>query len=81
MTDTTPERSPCIFCNIVNKLEQTDILYEDEDVCVFQDIKPASKFHILVIPKRHIPDVKCLTSADKDLGKILNLRLTAFNHE
>ncbi|XP_048002797.1 adenosine 5'-monophosphoramidase HINT3-like [Leguminivora glycinivorella] len=62
-----PSRSACIFCNIVNKLENTEILYEDEDVCVFRDIKPASRFHILTIPKRHIEDVKALTAADKDL--------------
>ncbi|XP_030036168.2 histidine triad nucleotide-binding protein 3-like isoform X1 [Manduca sexta] len=66
MTD-QPPRSSCIFCNIVNKLENTEILYEDEDICIFRDIKPASKFHILTIPKRHIEDVKSLTSSDKPL--------------
>ncbi|XP_032528429.2 adenosine 5'-monophosphoramidase HINT3-like [Danaus plexippus] len=61
------QKSSCIFCNIANKLENTEILYEDEEVCVFRDIKPASDYHILTIPKRHIDDVKCLTSADKEL--------------
>ncbi|XP_038220507.1 histidine triad nucleotide-binding protein 3-like [Zerene cesonia] len=61
------EKSSCIFCNIVNKLENTEILYEDDFVCVFRDIKPASKYHILTIPKRHIEDAKALTPADKDL--------------
>lgn len=42
-------------------------MYEDDEVCVFRDIKPASRFHILTIPKRHIEDVKSLTSADKEL--------------
>ncbi|KAJ0184180.1 hypothetical protein K1T71_000603 [Dendrolimus kikuchii] len=67
MSVTTVPRSPCIFCNIINKLENTEILYEDEDVCIFRDIKPATRFHVLTIPKRHIEDVKCLSSADKDL--------------
>ncbi|CAH2064859.1 unnamed protein product, partial [Iphiclides podalirius] len=67
MTDVTVEKSKCVFCNIVNKLENTEILYEDEDVCVFRDIKPASDFHILTIPKRHIEDVKSLTPSDKTL--------------
>ncbi|XP_068627291.1 adenosine 5'-monophosphoramidase HINT3-like [Battus philenor] len=61
------EKSNCIFCNIVNKFEDTEILYEDDDVCVFRDIKPASEFHVLTIPKRHIEDAKALTPADKDL--------------
>ncbi|XP_026317401.1 histidine triad nucleotide-binding protein 3-like isoform X2 [Hyposmocoma kahamanoa] len=61
------ERSPCVFCNIVNKLENTELLFEDDEVCVFRDIKPATGFHVLTIPKRHIDDVKSLTSADKQL--------------
>ncbi|XP_004924193.1 histidine triad nucleotide-binding protein 3-like [Bombyx mandarina] len=67
MSTTPPSKSSCIFCNIANKLEGTEILYEDDEVCVFRDIKPASRFHILTIPKRHIEDVKSLTSADKEL--------------
>ncbi|XP_072946969.1 adenosine 5'-monophosphoramidase HINT3-like [Epargyreus clarus] len=63
----SPERSRCVFCNIANKLEDTEILYEDDEVCVFRDIKPASSYHILTIPKRHIEDAKSLTPADKDL--------------
>lgn len=68
---TTPEaaKSACIFCNIANKLTDTEILFEDEEVCVFRDIKPASKYHVLVIPKRHIEDAKALVPADKELGK------------
>lgn len=62
-------KSPCLFCNIVNNLEDTELLYEDEFVCVFRDIKPASKYHILTVPKRHIEDAKALTTNDKDLGK------------
>ncbi|KAJ2942444.1 hypothetical protein O0L34_g16049 [Tuta absoluta] len=61
------EKSPCIFCNIANNLEDTELLYEDEEVCVFRDIKPASRFHILAIPKTHIDDVKSLDASHKDL--------------
>lgn len=69
MTTAVAENSTCIFCNIVNKVDNTEILYEDEDVAVFRDIKPASRFHILTVPKKHIEDVKALTSEDKELGK------------
>ncbi|XP_026747938.1 histidine triad nucleotide-binding protein 3-like [Trichoplusia ni] len=74
MSEPTPGVSPCVFCNIVNKVERTEILFEDDDICVFPDIKPASKLHVLVIPKRHIEDVKCLTPDDKELiAKMLNV--------
>ncbi|CAH2083383.1 unnamed protein product [Euphydryas editha] len=66
-TNSTAEKSSCIFCNIVNKLENTEILYDDEDVCVFRDIKPASDYHILTVPKRHIDDANSLQPADKEL--------------
>lgn len=69
MSTVASERSSCIFCNIANRLENTEILFEDEEVCVFRDISPATRFHVLTIPKRHIEDVKCLTAADKELGE------------
>ncbi|KAJ8706631.1 hypothetical protein PYW07_012709 [Mythimna separata] len=67
MSTPAAQRSNCIFCNIVNKMENTAIVYEDKDVCVFPSIRPASKFHLLIIPKRHIEDAKRLTPNDKDL--------------
>ncbi|XP_049884406.1 adenosine 5'-monophosphoramidase HINT3-like [Pectinophora gossypiella] len=67
VTEMAVERSSCIFCNIVNKLENTEILFEDDEVCVFRDIKPATRFHTLTIPKRHIDDVKALNKDDKEL--------------
>ncbi|VVC87549.1 unnamed protein product [Leptidea sinapis] len=67
MNSSSSQKSACIFCNIVNKLEDTEILYEDDLVCVFRDIRPATKYHILIIPKRHIDDTKSLKPSDKDL--------------
>jgi histidine triad (HIT) family protein len=43
----------CIFCVIANKLIESKILYEDEQVMAFMDINPASSGHILLIPKEH----------------------------
>lgn len=42
-----------IFCRIINKEVQVDIVYEDENVISFLDINPFVKGHILVIPKKH----------------------------
>lgn len=43
----------CIFCKIVSKEIPSKIVYEDEHYLAFLDIKPLSKGHILVIPKKH----------------------------
>ena len=57
----------CIFCKIANKLTETEIIYEDEKVVAFNDIKPLSPVHILIIPKKHIPSVDHVEIDDKTL--------------
>lgn len=61
----------CIFCKIVRKEIPAEVVYEDEDILAFKDINPVAPVHILVIPKKHIPD---LVSAHEDdamlLGKV-----------
>lgn len=44
----------CIFCNIVNKKIPAKIIYEDQDIIAFNDIKPIATVHFLIIPKIHI---------------------------
>jgi histidine triad (HIT) family protein len=44
----------CIFCQIIAKQLPTDILYEDQFVIVFKDIRPKARVHLLIIPKEHI---------------------------
>ena len=46
----------------------------------FKDIKPASKFHFLVIPKKHIPNVKSLTLSDKEMGRYFRLNKFLANY-
>ena len=41
---------PCIFCN----LRKEDMIYENKYAFVSYDSYPVSKFHSLIIPKRHI---------------------------
>ncbi|XP_052214560.1 adenosine 5'-monophosphoramidase HINT3-like isoform X2 [Dreissena polymorpha] len=51
----------CIFCKITRKEDQkTELLYDDERVSVFRDIRPATPHHYLVASKEHIPDAKHL---------------------
>ena len=46
--------SDCIFCKIARG-ELGALIYEDEKVAAFRDVKPMAKVHILIVPKEHIP--------------------------
>jgi histidine triad (HIT) family protein len=56
----------CIFCKIINKNINADIVYEDEKVLGFKDINPKAPFHILIIPKKHIAGVLDIHSSDSE---------------
>jgi histidine triad (HIT) family protein len=47
----------CIFCKIVRKEAPASIVYEDELVLAFMDIRPVSEGHTLVIPKKHYVNI------------------------
>lgn len=57
----------CIFCKIVNKSLSAEIVYEDEKILAFNDIKPLAPVHILIIPKKHIHSVDHVEIEDKTL--------------
>lgn len=64
MTDRDPD---CLFCRIVAGEIPSDRVHEDDDVIAFRDIAPRAPTHVLVIPRRHIPDAHALTESDADL--------------
>jgi histidine triad (HIT) family protein len=53
----TTENLTCVFCRIVRKEAPASILYEDDSVLVFLDIRPLNEGHTLVIPKKHYETV------------------------
>ncbi|XP_028134848.2 adenosine 5'-monophosphoramidase HINT3 [Diabrotica virgifera virgifera] len=56
----------CIFCKIIAGDAPADILFQNEELVVFRDIKPESKHHFLVVPKKHILNVNSLqTNEDR----------------
>lgn len=63
------KKMSCIFCDIINKKTDTEILFENDDFVAFRDIKPASTFHFLIIPKKHIINTNSLTVDDKPMCK------------
>ncbi|XP_054152619.1 adenosine 5'-monophosphoramidase HINT3-like [Oppia nitens] len=49
----------CIFCQISNNLtNNSQLLYEDNNLVIINDIKPAVDQHYLVLPKKHITNIK-----------------------
>ena len=44
----------CIFCKIVRKEMDAEVVYEDDEVLAFNDIRGRAPVHVLVIPKQHI---------------------------
>ena len=43
----------CIFCDIIKGKAEAEILYENEKVISFLDIRPVNYGHTLVVPKKH----------------------------
>ena len=58
----------CIFCRIIKKESEAEIVYEDEEILAFKDIYPAAPVHLLIVPRKHIP-----TLADVEAGETMLL--------
>jgi histidine triad (HIT) family protein len=59
--------SDCLFCKIVAKELDADVVHESSEVLAFRDINPAAPTHILVIPKRHVPSANELGPDDREM--------------
>jgi len=51
----TPE---CVFCRIVAGAEPASRLYEDDLTVAFLDLHPVHPGHSLVVPRRHLTDLR-----------------------
>ncbi len=57
----------CIFCKIANKELDTQVVFENDQVLAFEDVNPQAPTHILVIPKKHIPNIQEMKLEDQQL--------------
>jgi histidine triad (HIT) family protein len=57
----------CVFCRIVAGQVQSDVLYQDEEVTVFRDIRPQAPTHVLIVPNTHVSSVRQLLNGDSPL--------------
>ena len=56
----------CIFCDIINKKASAEILYEDENIISFLDIRPVNYGHTLIIPKKHYENFLAIPKGELD---------------
>jgi len=56
-----------LFTKIIDRKIPAKIAYEDDQYIAIHDINPQAPVHLLVIPKRVIPTLNDLTTADADL--------------
>lgn len=61
--------SDCIFCKIARKEIPAHLVYEDQEVLAFLDVKPHAKGHTVVIPKEH--GVTVFDYTDKQLRELM----------
>jgi histidine triad (HIT) family protein len=59
----------CIFCKIIKKEIPSDIIYEDAEVMAILDIRPVTKGHALIMPKKHSEDL--LSTEEEQIGLLM----------
>src|SRR4029453_13597405 len=60
--------SDCLFCGIVEGRVKGDVVYRDESVVAFRDIRPKAPVHILIIPRKHVPTILVREGRAKPFG-------------
>jgi histidine triad (HIT) family protein len=53
----------CPFCQIISGDSAAEVLYRDETVLAFRDIRPVAPIHILIIPIEHVASVQELEAS------------------
>ncbi len=56
----------CLFCGIVAGDVPAEVVRSDERTVAFRDLNPMAPVHVLVVPRRHIPDASQVTPSDAD---------------
>lgn len=56
-----------VFKKIIDREIPAEIVYEDQECLAFKDINPQAPIHIIVIPKKEIPNLEELKEEDEAL--------------
>ena len=55
----------CIFCRIIDRKVPAKIVFEDELSIAFEDLNPQAPVHVLIVPKKHLPDIHTMATSDQ----------------
>ncbi|MCG2689406.1 HIT family protein [Candidatus Parcubacteria bacterium] len=61
----------CVFCKIVSEEIKAWKVFENDHALAFLDIHPASKYHTLVIPKKHYENI--FDIPDMELKEVIGI--------
>jgi histidine triad (HIT) family protein len=62
----------CLFCRIAAGEIPAQIVYQDDRIVAFRDLNPQAPVHLLLIPRRHIPNLAASEPGDAVLlGELL----------
>lgn len=64
----------CLFCKIAQGEIPASVVFEDDELLAFEDIKPQAPKHLLIIPKRHIATINDSNDQDEQLLGAMVLR-------
>jgi len=60
----------CLFCRIIDGKVPAQVVLDEDDVIAINDVFPRAPFHVLVMPKVHIPRLSDLDNVALG-GKLL----------
>ena len=61
----------CVFCKIVAGEIDTEVVYDEEEVLAFNDMNGRAPVHVLIIPKRHVPNLEAIDTLPDAVTKRL----------
>jgi histidine triad (HIT) family protein len=63
----------CLFCKIVAGEVPATVVHETDTTVAFRDLQPQAPTHVLVIPRRHVPDVAALAQeAPEEVARFMD---------
>lgn len=66
-----------VFSKIIKGELPADKVFENDRIIAFKDINPSAPIHILILPKKEIPDLQSVTPEDLPLiGEIVLIAQT-----
>jgi histidine triad (HIT) family protein len=71
----------CLFCRIVSGELPSTRIDEDERTVAFMDINPATRGHVLVVPREHSADVTEIAAEDLAAVAAMGQRLAVRQQE